>query len=411
MIKLCMMRLVLAISLPVAQAQAAACTVPTIPPITHSDAPTNKQLVYLLDNTTYPDARCNDGTPAGYIFRPGTGLGTRRWVVNLTHYSYCESNESCDGRPDSLLSTKAYMPGVSSGPALTGMLSADPAVNPDFYDANTVLVMYCSSDIFTGDKAPTRTPFDKKNAAETWYFKGRAIAAAVVQDLLARQGMSDATQLLFTGDSSGAFGLLLNVNDLLPLVPSGIRTVVAPDGGFLQDLGAYDVNDPDTDYVSSARPTPVETLMATGEKFWGGRGDRRCDAAAGTPLEHTQCYITGLVMRAGYLPPPVLAVNALDDLFQLSVDGMTSAKPVAGSPEAIYATAFARGMTSLLLASGSANATFSPYAFEHQFFSSAATFQQRFKFLGPIEVSARQAVGAWYLDPCEGAKLIGASLQ
>jgi hypothetical protein len=411
MIRSSILRLVLAILLPMAQARAAACTVPAIPPIAHSDAPTNKQLVYLLDNTTYPDARCNDGTPAGYIFRPGSGLGTRRWVVNFTHYSFCESNEACAGRDNTLLSTKAFKSGVSAGPAMTAMLSPDPDDNPDFYDANTVLVIYCSSDIFTGDKTPTKTPFDKSDAAETWYFQGRAIAVAVVQDLLARQGMSDATELLFTGDSSGAFGLLLNVNDLLPLLPSGIRTVVAPDGGFLQDFGAYDVNDPDTDYVSPARPTPIETVMATGHDFWGGRGDRLCDAAAHTSLEHTQCYITGLVMQGGYIPPPVLAVNALDDLFQLNTDGMPSKGPAAGSPEAIYSTAFARSMTNLLLGSGASNAAFSPYAFEHQFFTSTTIFQQRFKFLGPMEVSARQALGAWYLDPCQGEKLIGASLQ
>jgi len=404
-------RTLFAAALPIAQADAAGCTVPAIPPITHSDAATNGQLVYLLDNTTYPDARCNDGTPGGYIFRPGTGLGTQRWVVNFTHYRFCETNADCAAHPNNLVSTKGLKSGISTGEALTGILSPDPTANPDFYDANAVQVLYCSSDIYTGDKAPVKTPFDKANAAETWYFKGRAIAEAALQDLLVRQGMSSATELMLTGDSSGAYGLFLDANDLLPLVPSGIRTVIAPDGGFLQDLGGYDPNAVATGYVSTARPTPIESLWGIGHAFWGGRGDRLCDAAAHTELAHARCYITGLVMAAGYVPAPVLVANALDDTAQLTDDGMSNKAPEPGSPEAIYATNFAQGMTNLLLASGPYTGSFSPYAFEHQIFTTAEIFNQKFKFLGPVEMNTRHAVEAWYLNPCEGEKLIGATLQ
>ncbi len=229
-----------------------------------------------------------------------------------------------------------------------------------------------------------------------------------MQDLLARQGMSSATELLLTGDLSGAYGRLPDANDLLP---PGIRTVIAADGGFLQDIGGYDANAIKTNYVIIAGAAPIAALWGTGRAFWGGRGDRIGDAAADKVLERARCYIARLVLRDGTIPPPVLVANAPDDTAQLTVDGMTSKDPAPGSPEAVYATVFARGMTDLLLASGLYTGTFSPDAFEHQLFGSAQIFNQPFEVLGPLEVSTHRAVGAWYLNPCAGEKWIGASRQ
>jgi len=399
--------MMLALILASRNALAAGCTVPAIHPLTHSGAPVEPQTVHLLDPALYPNALCNDGSPAGYIFRPGTGYATQRWVVALTHYNMCQTNETCAARAHDLTSTAGLVSGVSAGETLAGILSADPAVNPDFYDANAVLVLYCSSDYFTGDKAPSLTPFDRRNAAQTWYFRGHAIAAAVLTDLLAARGLANATQLLLSGDSAGGFGVVLNANDLLPLLPAGLRTIIAPDGGLLQDIGGFDPNAPAASYVSTARPTPIETIMEQGRQFWGGRGDRVCEQAAHTALEHARCYITADVITAGYVPPPVLAVEALDDTAQLAYDNMTDTYPAPGTPGAIYAKYFSTKMKSSALRLGRHNAAFSPAAFAHQLFTAARVFDEKFRFPGPTKITPQQAVGAWYLNPCAGPKWIG----
>ncbi len=118
---------------------------------THSKGQANPQTVFLLDSKTYPEALCADGTPGGYILREGFGPGAQRLVVALQGGGYCADNGDCGKRSKSLISTKGLKSGRSHGPTLDGILSADQAVNPDFYDATAVRVLYCSSDFWTGD--------------------------------------------------------------------------------------------------------------------------------------------------------------------------------------------------------------------------------------------------------------------
>src|SRR3990170_3449932 len=40
-------------------------------------------------------AVCNDGSPAVYYFRPGSGAGANRWVIFLVGGGFCFSVDSC----------------------------------------------------------------------------------------------------------------------------------------------------------------------------------------------------------------------------------------------------------------------------------------------------------------------------
>jgi Pectinacetylesterase len=401
----------LALPLP---ASAAACTVPPLPPITHAGPNGNAQLVYLLDPATYPEALCNDGTPAGYIFRPGSGDGVQRWVVELQGGGACEDNATCATRAENLVSTAGLISGVSPGGTLDGILSVDRTINPDFYDANAVRVLYCSSDFWTGNKRPSQVPFNRANAADTWYFQGRVIAEAVMEDL-GGKGFHNADQVLLTGDSAGGVGIILDANDVLKLAPASARTIVAGDAGFTLNIGAFDPNSPSTGYVSRAQPTPIETIIEQGHAFWGGRGDLACTSQAPTAAARLKCYNTAMVISQSFVAPPVFTAEALDDLAQLSDDGLPAGRPKTGTPAFGYATSFATAMTETLRQVGPNNAVYAPYAFIHEMFvgkqAGAEAFDTPHMFPPRRTVTPQQAVGNWYLDPCAGTKRIGTTLE
>jgi hypothetical protein len=395
-------------------AHADGCVVSPLAAFAHSKGHANPQTVFLLNPKTYPRARCADGSPGGYILRQGFGRGAQRLVVELQGGGFCANNDDCSERRKSLTSTDGLISGRSHGPTLDGILSADPTVNPDFYDANAVRVLYCSSDFWTGDKAPIKHPFNRRNAAQTWYFRGREIALAALTALLAK-GAATAAEILLTGDSAGGVGVVLDANDLLPLLPAPIHALVASDAGYTLDIGAFDLNSPQTDYISPAKPTPVERIIIAGHAFWGGRGDRVCTESARTGAERDRCYNTADVISKGYLAAPVGTAQALDDTTQLEYDGLPPGPPKHGTPEAIYAAAFAALMTASLEAVGQYNSVYAPYAFIHEMFTGGSrrleAFDTPHAFPGAGNVTPHQWVRPWYLDPCAGTKLIGAPRQ
>jgi hypothetical protein len=130
---------------------------------------------YEVKNATSRQAVCNDGSPAVYYLREGKGTGTNTWVIFLVGGGFCFSVESCDQRlitnPE-LMSSRGYPTQLK----VPGILSDSPKSNPDFYNANHVLIPYCSSDLWSGDR---------ESSSETggYEFRGRRIVQAVVRDL------------------------------------------------------------------------------------------------------------------------------------------------------------------------------------------------------------------------------------
>jgi hypothetical protein len=98
-----------------------------------------------------------------------------------------------------------------------GIVSASPEINPDFYNFNHVVVHYCSSDAYAGDRTAS---------AETggYHFRGNKIVTAVIASLQDRElipspNLQDATDILFSGVSAGGAGVVLNLDRVAEQVP------------------------------------------------------------------------------------------------------------------------------------------------------------------------------------------------
>ena len=234
-----------------------------------------------IDLSVYPDAVCNDGSPAIFYIQRGLGAAAAanadKTVIGLQGGGYCLSDAECSTRPADLTSSTGY----ANVTAAEGLLSGD-AGNASFRSWNRVRVPYCSSDFFSGDTGPT-------GGTTNFRFRGSKIVTAVVQTLKNRYGIGKAGDtVILAGGSAGAVGAFINANRVRAALPgASVLTLI--------DAGIYpDVPPP---VPGTAPRESVRDLGAIGLSYWNGQVDADCIAAnAANPglcylFEHAQATL------------------------------------------------------------------------------------------------------------------------
>ncbi len=90
---------------------------------------------------------CLDGSPPGYYFRAGQGVGANKWIIHLEGGGWCVNESDCYARSmTDLGSSKNWAPSGAMG----GFLSDNASVNPDFFNWNLAFAMYCDGASFAG---------------------------------------------------------------------------------------------------------------------------------------------------------------------------------------------------------------------------------------------------------------------
>jgi poly(3-hydroxybutyrate) depolymerase len=206
--------------LPTPHAPRAAPTGSTVPP-------SNLLSLRLLTDahSRQLDARCLDGSPAGYYYRRGVGRSASRFLLVLVGSGWCSSLASCTQRATTAIGGSTTWEQAVHG---YGIANASAAANPDFCNWSVAYVATCDGAFFLGD-AP--------EPVHRLYFRGRAIVDAVVHDLVAREGLAGASALLVTGESSGGLAAALSVDRIAALLPAVDVRAVA-DAAFFLDCPA-----------------------------------------------------------------------------------------------------------------------------------------------------------------------------
>lgn len=293
-----------------------------------SAAPLQKRTVL---NAAARQAVCNDGSPAVYYFRPGTGSGVNNWVIFLAGGGLCYSVESCRERsirsPE--LMTSQNKPANFVG---NGVLSDLRAQNPDLFNANHVAIPYCSSDLWSGDR-------EKSGTTGGFEFRGLKIVRAIVQDLKKIPGnprLSSAKRILFAGTSAGGIGVMVQLDWLAAQFPAAeVRGV--NDAGWTP-LQVFSLPIPSNVF-------PVQQAL----RLWNGKPDLSCAQAnpnakyfcyssavypyLNAPLmvqmsQYDTVFLSGLGVRYPFDP----AEKVLADLFALAVRESLSNVEAAFSP-------------------------------------------------------------------------------
>uniref|UniRef100_A0A3Q3WMJ4 Notum, palmitoleoyl-protein carboxylesterase n=1 Tax=Mola mola TaxID=94237 RepID=A0A3Q3WMJ4_MOLML len=242
---------------------------------------------------------CNDGSPAGYYLRESKG--SKRWLLFLEGGWYCFSKQTCDSR---FRRTRTLM-GSSKWPQTrrgTGILSPQPEENPYWWNANMVLIPYCSSDVWSGTRPKTEN--------RDYAFMGSLIIKEVVNELLMK-GLDKARVLLVAGRSAGGIGVLVNVDHIaqqLETQAGGVKVRGLSDSGWVLDRTPYKPSDCQ-DVLSCS---PVDAVKR-GLRYWGTIMPEICrQAHVG---EEWNCFFGYKIYPT--LKSPVFVAQWLFDLAQL----------------------------------------------------------------------------------------------
>ncbi len=334
--------------------------IPNMRPPVAGDIP---MLRHTIDQTDYPDARCNDDSPAVLYFRPANAAvagnpivtPTTKWLVFFDGGGGCQDADDClwtrwcsgSGRvAPGIVDRAGKMSSLAAIPAMRspgGILkNPAPAGQEHFEEYNQVWVHYCSSDNGIGsDDKPGIAPATQPAGGAVTYdiaFRGEAIVNAVIDTLIqgtatpdspcyyetALPDLHDATEILIGGESAGG-GLVRHhldrLRDWLAAEVPGVTVRGVVDAGFTPDKS-------DTTVITWPATTPTsyaDYLLNVSEPvvrtFWGADDsalDQSC-LDAGWAADHNLagshpqvCYDTTYT-QLNHVTTPAFARMDIDD--------------------------------------------------------------------------------------------------
>ena len=289
----------------------------------------NWKLVKLASNVK---TNCNDGSPAGFYIRKGTGKGTNSWVIWLEGGGGCGDAKTCLERKklQTALTTSKLMTPLPQN-IFQGIIANEKNSNPDFFSYNHVLMHYCSSD-FWGGEGVTQTIEDKSK----FTFNGRNIIHGIFDRLEANYNFKNATNIIFSGTSAGGAGVTINLNSVKDRYPT--KDVV----GIIE--GQWTIQKPA--YILSSHTAPDFAFRPVIE-YSKTKFDPACE------LKETDKYKCMLPQFAHkYFRAPVFIVSDQLDSALLAIYNMylcTNADPKVYSPWLDdYTTSLLNSYSSLL---------------------------------------------------------------
>ncbi|KAK3763321.1 hypothetical protein RRG08_021144 [Elysia crispata] len=173
-------------------------------------------------------ARCLDGSPPAYYFRPSPVVSVNYWLVYLPSGAWCSSPSECDERSRS---SKGSSNMAKMSLAYDGILSHDCQQNPDFCMWNVVAFLYCDGGSFLGN-ATNPVEYNGRRM----YMRGAVIFDTLIEYLTKTTHFGNAEQIVLAGSSAGGIGALIHVDRLRALLPTSVETLhVIVDGSMFVD--------------------------------------------------------------------------------------------------------------------------------------------------------------------------------
>jgi len=187
-----------------------------------------------IDTKLFPNAVCNDGSPAVLYFRPYEGEANRdKWIVALAGGGDCSDPQGCADRWCGV-GTNFDSDNMSSDYAGDGRptegIFARTSANP-FANWNQVFVKYCTSDVWTGRALGLSLDAkDPKSGAPVNFmisFAGAYAFDAAITTLRKEGGappltyvrtktqmpdLDDASEVVLAGGSAGGAGVIFNLD-------------------------------------------------------------------------------------------------------------------------------------------------------------------------------------------------------
>ena len=263
----------------------------------------NYSLVLLKD---YDDAKCLDGSPGAFYFRPSPVPDTRKFIIFFQGGGWCYTPEDCLKRSKTRLgSSKSYEPTLGADGLSGGVLSPNCTENPDFCDFNVMHFMYCDGSSYSGARQSTLTVGNT-----SLWFRGAMIRKAMLDYSAKHLNLTAATDVLLSGGSAGGLATFLHMDSigdyLRSAAPGLTRYGALPLSGFFL---AHANTEYQPGYVEHIRG-----IFDMSEAELGGGLDSRCLARYGGN-ESWRCMFAEFNFAISTTPTMVL--NSKVDAWQI----------------------------------------------------------------------------------------------
>eukprot|EP00698_Gefionella_okellyi_P020383 TRINITY_DN6380_c0_g2_i8.p1 TRINITY_DN6380_c0_g2~~TRINITY_DN6380_c0_g2_i8.p1 ORF type:complete len:511 (-),score=89.06 TRINITY_DN6380_c0_g2_i8:124-1656(-) len=181
-----------------------------------------------------------------YIRKASSQANATKWYIHQQGGVWCTSEEDCYNRAHTSLGSSDPKYGFvdtvdldsiigCNGKRQCGALMANnAAINPLTCDWNVVLIVNCDGGLQLGDNATVSIVH-----GQPLYYRGYRNLNAVISDLLQRQQLHKATDVLVGGDSAGGLAAWIHTDLWAERLPSTARVVGVPDSGFFMDYGRW----------------------------------------------------------------------------------------------------------------------------------------------------------------------------
>jgi len=170
----------------------------------------------------------------------------------------------------------------------------------------------------SGQDLHSGTVTPPQNSSWGLHFAGHLTLSAIVDELIAKHGLSDAEQAVLSGDSAGGIGTWINV-DWLQARLSRAKVVAAPIAGFY--AFAYPYTGPG--HTSSGLADFREPAWDSHVALWGSHLPSACAAALGK-ADESWCMLSNY--SAPYVSAPVFVIEAQTDCVQLTAHDWVPSK-------------------------------------------------------------------------------------
>ncbi|CAI5520677.1 unnamed protein product [Closterium sp. Naga37s-1] len=267
-------------------------------------------LPTLLPNNRY-NAKCLDGSPPGYYFRPGFRNGASSWHIHLPPGGWCSSLSACANRSTTFLGSskperQKDSPYSNASYAYLGILSTGPYVNRAFRNWNLVVPIYCDGGGFQGTAG-----WVKVNSSFGIYMDGWNGIKAVLADVKELRGMQSAERVLLSGQSAGAQTVLTLCEHMREYAPNA-KTIKC-----LMDSGSF--TDSNDRYGQPFFQRMASDIVAL-HKF---TGSTKCAQAYSTS-ERWHCFFPQYALPFIPRSLPLFVINSLFDYRALMLGNQLS---------------------------------------------------------------------------------------
>jgi len=261
-------------------------------------------------------AKCLNGSPPTYDV--SLNKSSSQWVLFLEGGGWCygatvaAATTSCASRggaqwpPQSGdYDSSVVTAQVGGGANIGGIMSSDPAINPDFYTWNKVFMHYCDGSSFGGGRTDPIAVTRGGKPGDLW-LRGRNNFDALVSYFSTTLGMDKATDIILSGGSAGGLAVFYNLDHFATLLPPSVRLVGFPDAGFFMDAKS-----------EASGNYSYRGMFQGADPVWNvtGGGGTNLKCLAANAGEKWKCLMAQYI--APHIETPMFVLNADYDAWQM----------------------------------------------------------------------------------------------